>query len=533
MQKKLTFFIAVILIIVTLTGCGTSSMYASGKDGYTTITFVDGISFGVVSSVARNATAITNMSSEMAYETNQTYLYKDGETAYFIFNMESLVCIAQKGTTFHFSEATDMKEALENNGNILGVWFDCPKRKASSRDEEKNGVYKCIIDANAQVSLTPDIYGDFSGQLATIEYQGEEWALYIGTIGKEGYEELNKDMQKTIGYMVQSMNLYTAAEMPEENPPAVSLGGAEEAVSGENAETAGSTETAETKPEETEAPAEDTTTEEPESESEPEPESEPDQSEQTEETDAETYKPTEEEPTEEIPVEEEEITVEVEEAEPEQEPENEAKPVEEDEAGSEEEVVEEEPETTPDEEEQTSEETPMIRPSINPFISQNNQKKVVYEDNQVYTTDIYSMLQVGKKASICMLSDNTVTEGVVKVSEVLTGQNAVQLIKRKCNEGTLKYAYFDAPDGCTWNAVHYIVEEGTGYVNVKLRGLDGENLRFRGIEYSQRTYDIPVSDKEFYSFYAVPNACPEYALEIGEGTINNKLISGYYHIQGN
>ena len=68
------------------------------------------------------------------------------------------------------------------------------------------------------------------------------------------------------------------------------------------------------------------------------------------------------------------------------------------------------------------------------------------------------------------------------------------------------------------------------YINVKLKGLDGENLRFRGIEYSQRCFDIQISQNEFYSYYAIPNGCPEYALEIGEGTINNSLESGYYHI---
>ena len=62
--------------------------------------------------------------------------------------------------------------------------------------------------------------------------------------------------------------------------------------------------------------------------------------------------------------------------------------------------------------------------------------------------------------------------------------------------------------------------------------MDGENLKFRGIEYTQRTYDIPVSDTEFYSFYAVPNGCREYVLEMGEGDgKGEEAVSSYYGVR--
>ena len=84
--------------------------------------------------------------------------------------------------------------------------------------------------------------------------------------------------------------------------------------------------------------------------------------------------------------------------------------------------------------------------------------------------------------------------------------------------------------------VHYVVDDsgcnGHGYVNVKLRGMDGENLKFRGIAYSQRTYDISVSDTEFYSFYAVPNGCREYVLEIGEGAGKSEGVVSAYYVVG-
>lgn len=496
MRRRLAAISIILCMLIGFTGCGDTKMYASGKDGYTTVDFVDGISFDVVSSIARNATAITNMSSEMTYEVDQTYLYKDGGQSYFIFNMSSLVCIAQKGTTFHFSGAGDVKEALENDGNILGVWFDCPKRKARSRDESKDGVYKCIVDANAQVSLTPEIYSDFTGQLATIENGNEEWALFIGTIGSDGYEKLDKDMQKTIAYMVESLSLYEKPEAAAEEAPPVSLGGENEAAADEeSAEKNADSSTPGATASPTELP---TATQEVEEDVKEEP------------MGAATEIP--EEPVEVVEsIEVEEILEETETPMP----------------------------TVAPTETPTAVTEPTVEPSpikegrpqnVKQYINQNNQKKIVLEDNAVYTTDIYSMLETGKKAKISLLDVNGASEGVIKVDTIITGRDAEKLIEGFCKNGTVSYGYFAPPDGCSWNVVHYTLEEGSGYIDVKLRGLDGENLKFRGIEYSQRSYDIKVSDTEFYSYYAVPNACPEYALEIGEGTINNDLLSGYYHI---
>lgn len=514
MRKKTVFITCIIMIFCMLSGCGSNRMYASGKDGYTTITFVDGIQFDIVSSVSRNATAITNMSADMDYEMAQTYLYKDGEESYFIFNMSSIVCIAQKGTTFHFSEAADMKDALENNGNILGVWFDCPKRKAKSRDESKNGVYKCIIDANAQVSLAPDIYNDFTGELTTIEYNGTEWALFIGTIEGESFDELDKDMQNAIGYMIQSLSVYEKPEEVAEELPAVSLGG-ENAVSDNNLDEEAAKRSAYDDKEEPEKEVIEEVTEEVPEET----------TVSADEQDTNTTKA--EDQPEEIEVE----IVETEDVTESEESEETGSAMPEPSATLEPTATPEatiEPAATP-EPTAAPEDTVTVRPEESSYIVRNNQKNIVQVDNNVYDTDIYSMLEVGKKARISTLGNNS--EAVVCVKEILTGQDAVDLIRSYCMDGTLRYEYFEAPDGCSWQVAHYELDQLSGYVDVRLRGLDGENLRFRGIEYSQRTYDILISDTEFYSFYAVPNGCKEYALEIGEGTIDNTQKSGYFHIK--
>lgn len=480
MKKRKVILSAIVISFVLLcTGCG-DKMYSSGREGFTSIDTVDGVTFDIVSSISRNATAITNMSSDMAYEADQTYLYKDGESAYFVFNMRSIVCIAQKGTKFHFRDAGNMKDALENNSSVLGVWFDCPKRKAKSIDEEKNGIYKCIIDANAQVSLTPELYSDFSGRLATIETGGEEWSLYVGSIGTEGYEKLDKETKKAISYMVETFTTYEKPLQEATPSPVVAIGGNYDSVSGNEI----------IEPEENEVQPSESPV--------PEKTAQPNAQEETDETE-----------TEVISVDVEEDALEV--------------------TASPFPVSSAEPTVTP-QIPTTPSPSPQTRPKTRQYISADNQKKTVHEDNKVYDSDIYSMLAVGKKSSLSLLAQGQEVNGVVKLIEVVKGTEAISIIKNAEKQGLIDYEYFDAPTGCTWQAAHYVLEEGEGYINVKLRGLDGENLRFRGIEYSQRCFDIQISQNEFYSYYAIPNGCPEYALEIGEGTINNSLESGYYHI---
>lgn len=506
MHKKSKIMIFLICIISILSGCG-NKMYTSGQDGYTQISFIDGISFEVVSSVARNATAITNISEDMLFEMNQTYLYKDENTEYFLFNINSIVCIAQKGTTFHFRDAEDKKDALENSGNICGVWFDCPRKKIQYHENEKNGVYKFMTEATAQVAITSELYNDFTGQLTVLDDGTEEWALFIGSIGTE-FDDLSKDTQSVITYMAGTLTLYDAPEIVEELP-AVTLGGEYETnvpepkimetVSSNNASTAEQeTEISESKGSLTQISDNDI-------------ESSADNTDIYVDSypEKETVIEKQETSIEELEQEEKEIEVVVE-------------------SGDESEKSREK------ENEDDKESEDLIRPAsdVVNVIQKSNQKKTVFEDDKVYTVDIYSMLQIGKKGYATTLNGKGNGTAIIQLKEILTGKDAEKLIRKACTNGEVKYQYFSAPEGCNWQVAHYTVD-GEGYVNVKLRGMDGENLRFRGIEYSQRTYDIKISDTEIYSFYAVPNGCREYTLEMGEGTVHSGsgALSVYYKIE--
>ena len=72
------------------------------------------------------------------------------------------------------------------------------------------------------------------------------------------------------------------------------------------------------------------------------------------------------------------------------------------------------------------------------------------------------------------------------------------------------------------------------YIDVSLQGDDRKNLKFRGITYSQRGYDIyNLSETKgnvmgkLYCYYAVPNGCYQYSLGFGMDAKNKKYVNIY------
>lgn len=516
MRKKLFVLVFLMASMCLLTACGKNKeIYDSGEKGFAQITAVDGISFDVVSDVSRNATAITNISEDMDFEPNQTYMYKDGETQYFLFRIDSIVCVAQKGTSFGLKDAENKLDAV-TKGNILGIYFTSPKKKLEFVEDEKNGVYKMVATVTAQVALTNDLYNDFAGRLAYISNGVDEWTMFVGTIGQD-FRDFSDDTKEIITYMAATLSLYeepAAAEAPE---PAISLGG-EEALSS-NVETVSGNSADDESDNAIIDMGEDSSGS----------DGEEQEISENEEIDNEPENPDgaeEAEIQEEVPVVQEEIEVEV--------------IVEENEGDTLQEESAEQSEDVEAASNSESENKAEQKPESG-FVRLNNQKNTVKDDTTVYTSNIYDILDVGKLSYADVLSADASCyyRATIRADKILTGTEAEAVIKDAYNKGIVTGNYFSPPEGCCFHVIHYTVafpEGADGYVNVKLRGMDGEKLRFRGISYTQRTYDIKVSDTEFYAFYAVPNGCSEYVIEIGEGTVDNEksgIVSAYYRYKKN
>lgn len=163
------------------------------------------------------------------------------------------------------------------------------------------------------------------------------------------------------------------------------------------------------------------------------------------------------------------------------------------------------------------------------------------ELGKAYSSDIYSMLQPGQCGITSVITENGVENPIIRVNKVYTGEDAIKRIKEYAETQDC-YDYYDAPDGYSWHLAEYDISyencTGTPYMNIKLTGLDGNNLIFRGVPVTKRTHDASYEQRsdnksvyQMYCYYAVANGCHDYALECGDGTVtDDSLSAAYYHI---
>ena len=177
-------------------------------------------------------------------------------------------------------------------------------------------------------------------------------------------------------------------------------------------------------------------------------------------------------------------------------------------------------------------------------IKVNNQEKIAHVTDTASESSIYNMLHIGEmgKAMALNAAGSEFTIVNITIDRLFTEEDAVSFIKSGLEESGEQYQ--EPPAGCTWNVIEYSIDTPIeeAYVNIKLKGLDGEKMKYRGISYSQRTFDIfskmikaGTRYTKLYCYYAVPNGCNEYMLECGEGTINTKeagITSAYYKMNG-
>lgn len=177
-------------------------------------------------------------------------------------------------------------------------------------------------------------------------------------------------------------------------------------------------------------------------------------------------------------------------------------------------------------------------------MNRSNQLSRKREMGKAYQSDEYAMLSLGQGGILSATNENGISETpIIRINRIYTGDEAINKIRSLLNQNT-EYKYFDAPEGYSWNVAEYDVSydncAGTPYINIKLVGVDGNPLVFRGIMSSKRTHDanfaVSVEENNIYGclcYYPVPNGCKEYALECGDGTTDSKNtdLAAYYLIK--
>lgn len=489
MKNKKVFIIVFLIFLLalpvlkTMTGLAIGNADVSLKEGYTEITDVPGVRFYMKESLLDKATAIMQINDSIGLDEKNYYVYKNGEDRYIFFNLSNAVLIAQKGTSFHFSESENKKEALKN-ASVCNVWFDVSGKELN----QKSGHGKYITRVNAQVSITKTLYGVFCGELATIEKNGEEWSLFFGVPG-EDVDALRSSDLSIIQYTVNSFQPVDSDEVFME---------------------------------------EETDLESPEMETVPA---------EYERTDSNSLRETssfEESQRETLSSEENSIVYEQSGVESVEEPEPQIEP----EADTELDMTEEpemaNEETVPEKEGNFVKENSSLNDNTQ-LIAGDNYQKEKTEIEGSYQSSIYSFLTTRECGYTEVVTGmDTMETPVIRINEIKTGADAVEYIKQYG-------AYYEEPEGVNYQVAIYDINytdcADMPTVNIKLKGVDGNTLKYRGIKYSKRTYDLstPVKDVQGWKtgyavYYEVPNGCKEYVLECGDGTVDNSIQSAYYYI---
>jgi len=170
----------------------------------------------------------------------------------------------------------------------------------------------------------------------------------------------------------------------------------------------------------------------------------------------------------------------------------------------------------------------------------NNQEVLIKEVGKAYTSNIYSLLSIGDKGVLNAINQISTQfdEIIIDITDIKIENEAESYIETLMGDD-----YIPPAEGCRYHMITYdlysITDTELPYVNIKLRGLDGNNLVYRGIKYSKKTCDafdnvknMGKKNEGYICYYEIPNGCFEYVLECGDATISiDEIISAYYHIK--
>lgn len=439
MKKKMVSVLLIFTSVIMLTGCG--SLYSSHKSGYTEITAVSGVMFEMPENFLSDATAVTSISQDSDYEATETYLYKNGDSCYMLFNMNSVIVAVSTDTSYNLSESDDVDASITNS-TLNGICFT-PEDGSSYSYEESNkkDSYKIIADAVGDVTLTTELYGKYDGKFVYVESSGMECTMFVGA-NMEKYRKLSGSQEKLIEHIAKSLTIT-----------------ADEATGSDD------------------------------------------------------------QPSEDVSVMDSEDS---------QKETNISDPV----------TVEEEATETKAETESTKRE--------NSGNEQSEQTFLHAESNQHEATgtasDFYHQLKIGDVGRLEALdgSGKELKSTFVIVNDLYVKDDADKIIREYCKTDECPYEYSAAPDGYSWHAIEYTLSMSPEdlYVDIKLEGLDGEKLKYRGVAASSMTHDIfyhmeKTEDgySKLYCYYAVPNGCKEYTLEFGT-RVEGENSTACYEISG-
>lgn len=160
------------------------------------------------------------------------------------------------------------------------------------------------------------------------------------------------------------------------------------------------------------------------------------------------------------------------------------------------------------------------------------------------STSLESLANIGETTFVqadTYASERPLTTGTVTIDKLYTGEEAKKIIRKAFNNHILTTECEDLPKDMTYDVIEYTtsINPQEAYIDIRIEGFDGDNLRYKGVEYAKRTYDILgysnlASDDRYqkcYCYYAVPMDCSEYVIEMGIFLDELRDKNAYYHIK--
>ena len=164
--------------------------------------------------------------------------------------------------------------------------------------------------------------------------------------------------------------------------------------------------------------------------------------------------------------------------------------------------------------------------SVDFFSATSKNRVVEINDNTAYSSSIYSMLRTNTIGYMDIFNEDTATReaAYIRITDVLNEEETIMLLDEyKKNTGEEIRNYIDVPENCHLEAAKFDVRYTSlvhSYVDVRLSDLDGEGFKYRGVEFSNKTYDLKTETSMENDWmtgkiivYAIPNGCQDYALE--------------------
>ena len=466
-----------------LTGCGSSKMdvYVTPSKSYSAVTSIDGIKFAVPSKFIHAATTISEITENNNFSEHTAYVMQDDPTKYMLFCMDTVVISVQKGTNFGFYnlDSNTIEQGLEQ-GSVNEILCNKDGKKFSYATSSSGGVLKLVGKVTAQVVITKNLYGDFHGELAVLYDGNTEYSLFVGV--PDSIEDTSSSIEETLNTVAGSLSTYTA--QPGQDS------GNDYAVVVDNGSTQSTVSTSESANEPaTEASTEDST-------------SETTENAAQEATDSITEANTESAA----------------------------------EAATEAPVEASTSESTETNAENASESTTKTSAE-----NENTDIMPAFPENQIKDSTAKTPLSLKDAGTISAKasSGKGYIELGVQLYSVSTGDAVNKTIAAYVKNADRQLSA-KAPVGTYWVMGTYRVDPGAlseselPYIQINLKGTDGNDLKQAGVSYSDRTYDMGEQSDGTYAFYfAVPYNCDSYMLVFGDGTPENGYKAAYYLIESN